>query len=234
MCFCRQAISDFPEGRFQTPIRTPVPRGALWREDLFSVVGRRWLQGDAAVDVTLLVSTKGRVLLAAYGTDCFAMEHRPLPEATPQRRRKFFLGRSCLTFVGGVIISASVSSLVYGRQVCTSRPWSSHVFSTSGRSWGSGRAWPRPPDPLCSSHFEHGDCQLLRASGGPYLVLFAFWVAQTVKHLPATRETGGRSLGQEDAMEKEMATHSSILAWRIQRTEDPGRLQSKLQRARCD
>ena len=47
----------------------------------------------------------------------------------------------------------------------------------------------------------------------PYLPL-ASLVAQTVKHLPATRETRVRSLGQEDPLEKEMATHSSILAWK--------------------
>ena len=40
-------------------------------------------------------------------------------------------------------------------------------------------------------------------------------VAQTVKNQPATQETWVRSLGQEDALEKEMATHSSLLAWRI-------------------
>ena len=47
-----------------------------------------------------------------------------------------------------------------------------------------------------------------------------------VKNLPAMQETQVRSLGQEDALEKEMATHSSILAWEIPRTEEPGRLQS--------
>ena len=47
------------------------------------------------------------------------------------------------------------------------------------------------------------------------------------KHLSAIRETGIRSLGWEDPLEKEMATHSSILAWKIPRTEEPGRLQSK-------
>ena len=47
-----------------------------------------------------------------------------------------------------------------------------------------------------------------------------------VKRLPAMRETRVRSLGQEDLLEKEMATHSSILAWRIPRMEKPGRLQS--------
>ena len=46
------------------------------------------------------------------------------------------------------------------------------------------------------------------------------------KHLPAMWETWVRSLGQEDALEKEMATHSSILAWRIPWTEEPGGLQS--------
>ena len=47
-----------------------------------------------------------------------------------------------------------------------------------------------------------------------------------VKNLPAMQDTGVRSLGQEDPLEKEMATHSSILAWRIPWTEEPGRLQS--------
>ena len=47
-----------------------------------------------------------------------------------------------------------------------------------------------------------------------------------VKRLPAMRETCVRSLGQEDPLEKEMATHSSTLAWKIPWTEEPGRLQS--------
>ena len=51
-------------------------------------------------------------------------------------------------------------------------------------------------------------------------------VAQTVKSLPAMRETQVRSQGQEDPLEKGMATHSSILAWRIPWLEEPGRLQS--------
>ena len=51
-------------------------------------------------------------------------------------------------------------------------------------------------------------------------------VAQTVEHLPTIWETRVQSLGQEDLLEKEMATHSSILAWKIPWTEVPGRLQS--------
>ena len=50
-------------------------------------------------------------------------------------------------------------------------------------------------------------------------------VAQIVKRLPAMQETQVQSVGQEDPLEKEMATHSSVLAWRIPRTEENGRLQ---------
>ena len=51
-------------------------------------------------------------------------------------------------------------------------------------------------------------------------------MAQTIKSLPAMQETWVHSLDQEDPLEKGMATHSSILAWRIPRTEEPDRLQS--------
>ena len=59
-----------------------------------------------------------------------------------------------------------------------------------------------------------------------YTIMGASLVAQRVKHLPTMRETWARSLGQEDPLEKEMATHSSILAWKIPWTEEPDRLQS--------
>ena len=61
-----------------------------------------------------------------------------------------------------------------------------------------------------------------RALGG----LRASVVAQMVKNLPTMQETWVRSLGWEDPVEKETATHSSILAWRIPWTEEPGGLQS--------
>ena len=51
-------------------------------------------------------------------------------------------------------------------------------------------------------------------------------MAQTLKNLPAMQETQVQSLGLEDPLEKGMATHSTVLDWRIPRTEDPGRLQS--------
>ena len=60
-------------------------------------------------------------------------------------------------------------------------------------------------------------------------------VAQTVKRLPTMRKTRAQSLGREDPLEKGMATHSSILAWKIPWMEERGRLQfMKLQRVRHD
>ena len=55
---------------------------------------------------------------------------------------------------------------------------------------------------------------------------FSLLVALTVKHLPTMRETQVQSLGWEDLLEKEMATHSTTLALKIPWTEEPGRLQS--------
>ena len=60
-------------------------------------------------------------------------------------------------------------------------------------------------------------------------------MAQRLKRLPGMRETRVQSLGQEDPLEKEVATHSSILAWRIPWREEPGSLQSMgSQRVRHD
>ena len=68
-----------------------------------------------------------------------------------------------------------------------------------------------------------------------YTYFMASLVAQRLKRLPGMQETGVRSLGWEDPLEKEMATHSSILAWRIPWREEPGRLQSMgSQRVRHD
>ena len=59
-----------------------------------------------------------------------------------------------------------------------------------------------------------------------YCISGASLAAQLVKNLPAMQETWVRFLGQEDPLEKGWATHSSILAWRISWTEEPGGLQS--------
>ena len=68
--------------------------------------------------------------------------------------------------------------------------------------------WIIDPSSMCSS----------------YLNIVYYLVAQRLKHLPGMLESQVRSLGQEDPLEKEMATHSSILAWGISRREEPGRL----------
>ena len=57
-------------------------------------------------------------------------------------------------------------------------------------------------------------------------IFLASLVAQTIKRLPAVQETRVQSLGWEDSLEKEVATHSSTLAWKILWTEEPSRLQS--------
>ena len=66
-------------------------------------------------------------------------------------------------------------------------------------------------------------------------MLWASLVAQTVKNLPAMQEIWLQSLGREDPLEEEMATHSSIRAWEIPWTEEPGRVQyMESQRVRHD
>ena len=78
-----------------------------------------------------------------------------------------------------------------------------------------GMLGPLPPSPP-----SRGGLEPVTFQSGASLI------AQSVKNLPAMQETWVRSLGQEDPLEKEMATHSSILAWRIPGTEEPGGLQS--------
>ena len=58
------------------------------------------------------------------------------------------------------------------------------------------------------------------------LIILGFPGGSVVKNLPVTQETQVQSLGWEDSLEREMAAHSSILAWEIPQTEEPGRLQS--------
>ena len=66
-------------------------------------------------------------------------------------------------------------------------------------------------------------------------IVFSSLVAQMVKNLPAMQETQVQSLGWEDPLEKGMTTHTSILAWRIPKTEEPGGLESMgWQRVRHD
>ena len=86
---------------------------------------------------------------------------------------------------------------------------------------------PKPRIELRSSAFL-ADSLPSELPGKPFYMLLykASLVAQRVKRLSAMMETQVRSLGQEDPLEKEMATHSRILAWKIPWTEEPGRLQA--------
>ena len=78
-------------------------------------------------------------------------------------------------------------------------------------------------DPMDSSPPNFSVHRILQAR---ILEWIAVPLAQMVKRLPTKRETRVQSLGREDLLEKEMATHSSILAWKIPWTEEPGKLQS--------
>ena len=73
----------------------------------------------------------------------------------------------------------------------------------------------------CTIPLERGDCEKIGVCS-----TLAFLVSQMVKNPPAMQETWVQFLSQEDPLEKGMATHSSILAWRIPWTEEPGGLQS--------
>ena len=74
------------------------------------------------------------------------------------------------------------------------------------------------------------ECYVLRTEALSHLILlktqWVFFILQTVKNLPAMQETWVPSLGGEDPLKEGMATHSSILACRVEWTEEPGRLQS--------
>ena len=73
----------------------------------------------------------------------------------------------------------------------------------------------------------HGTAKKLKRKNIAFIILTIlnnFLVAQVIKNLPAMQETRIQSLGQEDPLEKGLATHSSILAWKIPWTEEPGRL----------
>ena len=72
---------------------------------------------------------------------------------------------------------------------------------------------------------ESGELQFMGLQGIGHDLMTSL-MAQTVKRLPAMQETRVWSLGREDPLEKEMATHSSTLAWRIPWTEEPSGLQS--------
>ena len=94
-------------------------------------------------------------------------------------------------------------------------------------------AWRIPgtgePGGLPSMGVAQSQTRLKRLSSSSSMVV------QMVKCLPAMRETQVRSLGRDDPLEKEMATHSSTIAWKIPWTEEPGRLQSMgSQRVRHD
>ena len=119
--------------------------------------------------------------------------------------------------------------------VCSLDPlstlYSADHKSPNGLVW---KRWPYAPHTTSRAHQETLNVKPY-AHETTIQLHGASLVAQTVKRLPAMRETQVQSLGQEDPMEKEMATHSSTLAWKIPWAEKPGKLQSMgSQRVRHD
>ena len=105
-----------------------------------------------------------------------------------------------------------------------------HVFVTNCGTFQGGEGLARSQE----DRRQSGPSGLSLYWEGNHSYL-GFSVAQMVKILPPVQETQVLSLGQEDPLKKRMATHSSILAWRIPWTEEPGRLQSMgSQRVRHD
>ena len=78
--------------------------------------------------------------------------------------------------------------------------------------------------PIGSDRYRMGNAKLPSKVYFDKIYFGASLVAQMIKHLPTMWETWVQSLGWEDPLEKEMATHSSTLAWKIPWTEEPGRL----------
>ena len=98
-------------------------------------------------------------------------------------------------------------------QIIFPEPWSPQIWNQGVISRAT---FLRAPESRCGSLGFGSKCSLIWAS----------LVAQRLKRLPAMRETWVRSLDREDSPGEDLATHSSILAWRIPRTEEPGGLQS--------
>ena len=133
----------------------------------------------------------------------------------------FFLATLPLGFSCGFI---STSAWVIPRGLLPRLPWRNWIFPREDSVW----RWCSCLDRRSPGSLRYSGEPLSRTAGNMVLLGF-FWaslVAQRLKRLPAMQETWVRSLGQEEPLEKEMATHSSILAWRIPWMEEPGGLQS--------
>ena len=108
-----------------------------------------------------------------------------------------------------------------------------HSSVLAWRIPGTGEPGGLPSMGSCRVAYDWSD--LAAAATAQQQYIRASLVAQMVKNPPAMQETQDQSWGQEDPLEKGMATHSSILAWRFPWTEEPGRLQSMgLRRVRHD
>ena len=111
------------------------------------------------------------------------------------------------------------------KTTCT--PTFTAALVTTARTWKQARC-PQADEWIRKLWYIYtmGCCSGIKRNACESVLMRASLVAQRLKSLSAVQETWVRSLSQEDPLEKEMATHSSIRAWRIPWSEEPGRLQS--------
>ena len=162
-------------------------------------------------------------LLAAQGTLESLLQHHSSKASILRHSAFFIVQHSHLYMATGKTIAltrqtfvSKVMSLLFNmlsRLVITFLPRSKHLLIT----------WLQSPSAVIFGVQENKVCTVFIVS---HLFAMKWWdwiplVAQMVKNLPALQETQVRCLGQEDSLEKGMATHSSILAWRIPWTKEP-------------
>ena len=110
--------------------------------------------------------------------------------------------------------------------ICSQYPVFFHILSSSVLTLGNGYSPEAARLQVLFSFLGALRPQKFTFGGSKLLMTLTSLEEMVAQNLPAMQETQVQSLGWEDPLEKEMATHSSILAWRIPWTEEPGRLQS--------